>query len=510
MGGNNAEIVSVDEVRGAITRLIDSIDAAEAQSIAEELISRDGFSETLVNGYPRAINLGIQIARAMVESLEQLPADRSAEMLAEAIEGVNGKELGETINALSRLLIAVHDARPGLMAESRVGVVADTVGVVDFGKLRKALTAHYQSRMAVLEGKVDYVVGSPLALANLLNVLPSLINDLLRILGKALTHMKFPDELLANALFTLLQDIDMNELGQVVNATAELVIALSHGDLIMGIGAEPYLKEVLSNMGSELAGAVDGPRLKEVALALGSYGKVIGGMLSEYIFESDQHVLAFNNAILVAVNALVRTVAEFVDKLGDLPDDAVARMSEGLEDNFQAEELGRALNALAVLLKRMSQENPDLVAEIIKRLLSSIEPQQMAAASKVILLQVKDAAFADPNLGKSLAPAAIGQAINESLASFNRLSREKPVLMASGLTQAFAAVDTAELGLAVDGLVRPVVEAALQNGQKVRAVLKPVIWGVLRYVAGSIKNARVFRRFERQAQGGSAWKTSGS
>ncbi len=201
MGGNGGGAINIDNLKGTVVRLVEGMDEAAIRSMASELVAQDGFSETLINGYPRAINLGIQIARAMVESLEQLPADRSADMLAQALKGVDGKEVGEAINSLSRLLIAVHQARPGLMAESRVSVISDAVGAVDFGKLRVALTAHYQSRMSMLEGKVDHVVGFPLGLANLLNVVPPLANDLLRILAKALEYMKFPDELLSERPF---------------------------------------------------------------------------------------------------------------------------------------------------------------------------------------------------------------------------------------------------------------------------------------------------------------------
>ncbi len=372
MGGNNGEVLNIDDLKGTVTRLVDGMDAATIRSLARELISQDGFSETLVHSYPRFVNLGIQIARAMVESLEQLPVDKSTELLAQALGGVDGKELGETINSLSRLLIALHRTKPGLMAESKVGVVSDAVGVVDFGKLREALTFHYRSRLSMLEGKVDHVVGFPLGLANLLNVVPPLVNDLLRIAGKTLGYMKFPDELLANATFTLLADIDMHELGQVLNAAAELVIALSHGDWVLGSGGEPFLKKVLNNLVDELAAGVDGPRLKEAALALGGNGKVIGEVFSEYIFETDQRILAFHNSLLVAVNALARTAAGFSEKLIELPPGVVARMAEDVENNFQAEELGKTINALAVLLNRMCEDHPDLVREIAKRLLSTL------------------------------------------------------------------------------------------------------------------------------------------
>ena len=263
--------------------------------------------------------------------------------------------------------------------------------------------------------------------------------------------MKFPDELLASALFTLVQDIDMHEVGQVLNAAAELVIALSHGDWILGSGGEPILKKVLNNIVDELAAGVDGPRLKEAALALGGDGKVIGEVFSENMFEDDQPRWRSWVHLLITVNALLRSAAGFFEKLSELPPETVARLAEGLEDDLQAEELGRTINASALILNRISENHPDLVREIAERLLSTLEPEQAGAAARMVVLQLKDAVLANPDLSARLAPAAVGQAVNSGLASFNRFTRDRPALVASGLTQTLSALDARELSRAVDG-----------------------------------------------------------
>jgi hypothetical protein len=494
MGGNGGGAINIDDLKGTVVRLVEGMDEAAIRSMASELVAQDGFSETLINGYPRFLNLGVQVVRALVESLEQMPVDRSADMLAQALKGVDGKEVGETINSLSRLLIAVHQAKPGLMAESRVSVISDAVGAVDFGKLRVALTAHYHSRMSMLEGKVDHVVGFPLGLANLLNVVPPLVNDLLRILAKALEYMKFPDELLASALFTLVQDVDMNEVGRMLNAASELVIALSHGDWILGSGGKPMLKKVLYDTVDKLAAAVDGLQLKEAALALGGDGKVIGEVFSEHMFKDERTTLAFMGFILTTVNSLLRSTAGVFEKLSELPPETLARLAEGLEDDLQAEELGRAINAAALILNRISESNPDLVRHAAGRLLSALEPEQTGAAARTVALQLKEAVLANPELSARLAPAAVGQTINSGLASFNRFTRARPALVASGLNGTLSALDAGELSRAVEGAIRAAVEAALANREVVRAVMRPVIAGVFKYFTGSIRNARIFRR----------------
>ena len=498
LDGNNGDTLTLGDVKHALTNVIEGMDHVRAKSMARELIAEDQeFSETMIRGFPRVVNFSVQLLKALAESLDRLSVDRSSEMLAGALRQVDGVEIGQVINALSRFLIKLHEAKPGLIADSRVALISDAVGEVDFGKLRKAATEHYHSKLLVLEGKVDKVVGFPLGLANLLNVVPPLLNDLLRILAKTLTHLKFPDELLANALFTLVGDIDMREAGQVLNAAADLVIALSHGDQILGNESEPLLKEVLIRLGRELSANVNAGMLKEAALALGKDGKVIGEVFSEYVFSTDARTLSFLNALLVPINGVVKMLGETVVKIAELPDGVIAQMAEGMEENFEAEEVGRLFNSLTTLFNRMAAKNPDMVSEMLKRVITPLDLEQSGAACKTLVLQMKDAAFAAPNLSSKLAPSVIGKTVNTGLVSFNRFSKEKAEFLAVGLSDALAELDAKELNQAVDGAMSQLVEAALRNGEIVKAVIRPIISGGFKYVKGSIKNMRVFRRFIR-------------
>ncbi len=262
------------------------------------------------------------------------------------------------------------------------------------------------------------------------------------------------------------------------------------------------LKKVLDDTVDKLAAAVDGPQLKEAALALGGDGKVIGEVFSEHMFKDERTTLAFMGFILTTVNSLLRSTAGVFEKLSELPPETLARLAEGLEDDLQAEELGRAINAAALILNRISESNPDLVRHAAGRLLSALEPEQTGAAARTVALQLKEAVLANPDLSARLAPAAVGQTINSGLASFNRFTRARPALVASGLNGTLSALDAGELSRAVEGAIRAAVEAALANREVVRAVIRPVIAGVFRYFTGSIRNARILRRPCRRERGG--------
>lgn len=172
-------------------------------------------------------------------------------------------------------------------------------------------------------------------------------------------------------------------------------------------------------------------------------------------------------------------------------------MAERLEQDFEARELGRLLNSLVVLINKLSDHNPDLVSEILRHTLPSIELDKCGVAARTVVLQLKEAALDDPGLSARLKPAAIGGYVNTGLASFNRFSQEKPDLVARGLAGTMSALDGRELSTAVNSLVSQVVDAALENPDILKSVIKPLVSGVLRFLKGSIKNLKVFKRFRK-------------
>lgn len=499
------EIIRTPACRDLLRLYLQDINPEEAKEVVQVLIWEDPeLMLSVVAASPQILNWLVEAVAALGEQVDILPNLALKEFAGQLAKDINIDRIKDIPAIYSPLLESLIRQDPetvnrlvtimGLLMNFMGSISKKVYETADFGKLRVALISHWQSRMEDLQGEVE--IENPIALINILGLSNPFINYLLRVLSRAFARINLPPEFLAYGLFKVMEDIDPKELGPLLNNLAAIVNSLHKGDLILGEG-QPYFKEVLTRMGKALKANVDGEELKQAALALGADGKVIGSVISDYIFGTDGRTLAFTSALLTVVNAQIRTVAEISSKLSELPPEAISRMADGLERNLEAQELGRALNSLTVIFNRTSAENPDMASEILKEMLVAIELEQMGAALKTLLLQFKEAAFADPDLSAKLAPAAVGQTLNVGLDSFIRFSREKPALIANGLSQTLKAVDDAKLNQALNSLVSQLVDAALNNAAIVKALIKPIIKGSFKYLKGIIKNLRVFKWFKR-------------
>jgi hypothetical protein len=361
----------------------------------------------------------------------------------------------------------------------------------DFGKIRATLSDHFESRRESLPEDVE--IKHPVALVNIIGMLPPFLNYLLRVSSNALGILDLPPEMLANAVFQIMEDIDPVELGRFINSAAAIVNAFNRGDQVLG-WSDSRFKASLTQFGKGLLPHVDGKQLKEAALALGEQGRIIGSVLSEYLFRTPERTAKVARSVKILGNAVLRTTAEASSKISALPGSVVAEMADGLEQDFEARELGRLLDSLAVLLNKLSSENQDLLSEILKKMFSAIETDQLEAAAKTAVLQLGKAALVDPGLSARLKPEAIGGTINTGLAAFNKFSREKAGLVTSGVSHTIAAVDAVELNQAVNNLLAQMVEAAHQNTAFFKTVIKALVGGAFRFMKGSIKKIRPFKR----------------
>jgi hypothetical protein len=304
--------------------------------------------------------------------------------------------------------------------------------------------------------------------------LPSLINLLLRVLTRNLQALNLPPEILANAIFQLLEDIDQVELSGVVNALAEVINALHRGNLLLGRD-EPRFKEVAARVSKGLVDNVDGEQLKQALLALGEDGRVIGGVVSGYLLATPESTAQVVKAVHTAINAALRAVAENGAKLAELPPQVISDLAEDFEQRFEGRELGRILNNQMLLYNKLCRENPDFLAEILKRVLSAVEPEAWAAAGKATALQVREAVLASPEFSALLQPEAIGDNINAGLAAFNRFLGENPNMVVERVSRALAVVDTDELRQALIGIAGQMAKSAARNRAFVVDLAKPLI-----------------------------------
>lgn len=448
-------------------------------------MSAIGASPDLINWLAQAlVELGVQLNNFTLDILRDFLVQLGRDLDVEKLKSVPGAYAP----LVNQLLLEDREALDGLIAG--LGSITDQViraaertwhkvwNTADFGKIRVGVTGHLEGRMAELEGEPGII--NPVAISNLLGIVPPLTNYLLRALTRTLKALNLPGEVLASAVFQLLEDIDQRELGGLVNTLADVVVALHRGNLLLGRD-EPRLKGVLERVSRELVENVDGERFKHMLIALKEDGAVIGGVLADYVFATPDSAVQVVRALYLAVSAALRSVGETYRRLGELPPEALGAMVDAYEEAFDVRALHRMVNYNTALFNKVCDVRPQVVSATLGRVLEGLDTAEMARAGRTAALQVKDAVLADPVISAALEPEAVGERINAGLAAFNRFSRENPDLVAEKLSRVLAVLDADELAHALSGVAGQTARAMMNNTdflvRMARPVVKPVAVG---------------------------------
>ncbi len=473
------------------------------------------FSMSVLGASPSLVNWVVELLLELGKQLNNFTLDILRDFIARMGKDLDTERLKELPSAyaplVNQLLLEDREALDALIAG--IGAVAERMmqageriwrkiwNTADFGKIRVGLTAHLEERRAELEGEPGIL--NPVAVSNLLGVVPPLANYLLRVITRTLQSLNLPAEILANAVFQLLEDMDMAEMGGLVNALAGLVTALHRGNLVLGRD-EPRFKAVLERVSRELVDNVDGEALREMLVALKEDGAVIGQVLSGYVYATPESTARTARALYLAVGALLRSAAEQMRRFSDLPPEAVAAMDAYFEEAVDPRDLARVLNYNAVLLNKAFDARPDLLGSFLGKLLAGLDTEALAEAGKKMALQARDAALADPTLKAALEPEAIGERINAALAAFNAFAWRNPGLMADKAARALAVVNVDDLVLAASEVGAAAFAALRKHPEVIGKIARPLLArvakpaamgaGAVTALAGAVLLVRRMRR----------------
>lgn len=461
------------------------INPENAKQLIRNVIWEDVvFSMSIIGATPGLINwlaealveLGVQLNNFTLEMLRDFLVKMGSDLDIEKLKSIPAAYAP----LANELLLDDREALDGLIAG--LGSIAEELAqatertwrkiwnTADFGKIRVGLTEHLEGRMAELESEPG--IFNPVSISNLLGVVPPLANYMMRVLTRTLQALNLPAEILANAVFQILEDIDMAEVGGLVNALAGVTTALHRGNLLLGRD-EPRLKDVLGRVSRDLVDNVDGEQLKQMLVSLKEDGAVIGGVISDYVFATPDSTVQVVRALYLAVDAALRTVSETYRKISELPPQALGDIMDAYDEALDVREISKIANYHAVLFNKVCEERPDWVSDTLAKILAGLDNEELARTSKTVALQVKDAVLADPAISAALEPEAIGERINAGLAVFNRFCWENPHLMAEKAARTLAVLDMDEVVLAVNELVVTTVRALLKNPDVIKKAMKP-------------------------------------
>ncbi len=449
--------LTTERAADALIRLLRELGEYDPGETVRELFADDGaLSASLLASLPRLASAAAQAVKAFAESVEGLPAEESARLVAASYAGIDGAEVGEAVNAVSRMIIQLHEHNPGFLSSGRTKIVADAIQALDFGKLRKALTYRGQEGLVALREEVELVGENPIIAINLFNMVAPLANEALQVLKALFAALDYPAELTTFALFKIMQDIAWGEVAAVVNGLAGLLVNVHRGGLILGDGSL-YTREPFYHISSEFVAMLDGPVFAEAIAAIGEEGEAFLTALAGRLLENEGLLVSLVEAVVSVANSAFRAVYSVAEKAGALSQETLQKMLAAVAADLEVAEMGRAAGATAALGRRAVAENRELVFGLARQALSSLE--------------------------LDLSPEAAAKGLNLALASGNAWMAANPALLADGATTLLTELDSSELERAARTASSLVADALARNP----AVTRPLLRAALSAIAGGIK-----------------------
>ncbi len=403
--------------------------------------------------------------------------------------------LGEAVNAYFRLSRKLWEDDAEALAAAELQLATDTLSKIDFGKVRKAMEVKLEGRYPVYEAILVKIFGDPIIIANLLTTAPAYANTLIRLLSKALASLDLPPEILASAVFNLLEALDIEEAGRLVSVISATLNSLHEGNLVLGLN-EPRFREVAGRLAERFLSSTDWHANHEALVSLSEDLEVLIGVMTDAAVSRPEMMADGVSCVARILGSLIRGLSYSARRLESMPDSFYAEWGRIIEEQAELREAGNLINSLLVVHNRLVDANPGLLEDILDRVWSGINPDELGKAARDGMRQVFGWVIKQ-NPAELFEPGEAGRLLNDLIAAYNRSPASAPGTVRDYLGGVLGQLDPAELGRAMDSTASQVVEAVTANPALVRVMAKSslsMVWKILKGTVGALMPGRGSRK----------------
>lgn len=449
-------------------RLIANLEYLEPDQ-ARELIkimlwSDSAFSFGMLGQLPRGLNFAIAFLDELGKQLQNVPPHLLREFVAEMIRTLDL----ESVRALPRAylpllaslnLVAGDD--PEKIKENqqkKISLLQDTIRTADFGKIRKMITRQADLNYPVMENVIATIVSDPVIFANLLNILPPLLNNLLKATATGLQEIDFPPEILASAVFNLLDDLKAEELGAIITGLSTLINKIHEGSAVLGYN-EPRFRVVIESLLEKTLSNFDQKENIAALAALGEDLEVILYAVTDTLMQKPELLEEILPVLRQGFCTGLRSLAYLLEQLNQLPPQGSLNFIQG-QDSAISTEAAKLVNALVGLSNRVMEDNPGLLEKSLAGFIQTVDQAEVA------------------------------RLLNRGLISYNKMLTDGPDQVKGELSYYLEQLDQEELSRALLLTSGQLSQTLAGNPRLSRSLLKSFFRLVGGLIRGSLKGER--------------------
>jgi len=426
----------------------------------------------LARALPGALNAMFDTVAGAAAALGSLePPDREA-ALRRLLSGADGERMAAAINGLAALGIQVVRDHPTLVAGDEGPDWTALVQGIDHGKLREALAALSGLTRRGAESVAQRWLADPVAVANLVLLVPVLVNDAVRLGSFVVDRLDLPDEVLASAIFNVLREVDLAALAGLINGAAQTISVLHLGSRTLG-REEPAFQAVFARLLDGLVESLDWRALSDAVVALGEDGDVMARVVARRLTTDPTLLAEVMRTVSSLANVALSAGREVFLEVEQLPGATLEDLSGRLpnvEPRAVGELLSQGLAALSRWDRTLGQGRwlDEAVAaldwEVVGELL-------WRCATPAILSYVESGWRQHRDR-----PEVVGTWVNGVLERFNRYVADNPERVATFAPRLLSEVSSREVAQAVrtaGRLLGGAVYATAQTQPLVQTLLSP-------------------------------------
>lgn len=372
--------------------------------------------------------------------------------------------------------------------EKMIDVLQETMQAMDFGVIRDALTRRAKTNYPAIESAIGTIVTDPVIFANVLTALPPIVNNLLKGIAHGVTEIDFPPEILASAIFNLIDNLEAREIGKLVNGLSRFINGLHEGSLVLG-GDEPSFRPVFQNLVQEIVGEIDETVFMDALTALSEDLEIMIPVIADVILERPEMLQKGVPVFVAAFNALMQGSSYLVTKMGQLPEEFYQQIYLEWMENVDFKETGLLLTAVVRLVNQVLVPHPDIVGETLSSVYRMVDKRELGTLIQTIIAQT--VAFLEKeSIWDLLPPEEAGKMVNSVLKAYNRNPRMYTEDSQESLAVFAAQIDQQDVSEAILNTSNQISDALSANPPLAKSIMKSLYAMVRGLIKGSFRKNR--------------------
>lgn len=288
--------------------------------------------------------------------------------------------LEKTIDTvLSRRVDENKNADDVSYAEGLRPIVRDLIEHIDFGEVKEAADFHRENIAAAVMMINEELWHYPAKVICLLSLVPAVVNMGVSTAKESLVPInRLAPDLLADVVFSLVNDIDGKNIGMLINELGELVRKIHTGSTLLGEPGKPQLPNTLSRLTSETMSTVDINLLLKVRKLLAEIKEVSLKAFIDQLEQSPELSRELFQDHFLSVVAFIRNWSRKADAFERLfsEEDIAREFAKGMGE-IDAQEVANTVSMLCGIVNRVRAVTPGVIRNTLSQAINAIDADEV-------------------------------------------------------------------------------------------------------------------------------------